>query len=76
MSNSQILLVIAGLLLLIIIVYKLPIHRCPKCKNPGREIVHTFYERGDVPPKEMHYLECKNCGFSWNHKIVRKKSPR
>lgn len=70
MSNSQILLVIAGLLLLIIIVYKLPIRRCPKCKSDGHEVIHTFPARGKFPRKEIHRYECDKCKSSWNERIV------
>lgn len=79
MSNEQILLAIAGLLLLIITVYKLPIHRCPKCKNEGHEVVHTFSDRKGIITAEMRFYECKKCEFSWGHRTIdikKKNSPQ
>lgn len=76
MSDYQILLVIAGLLLLIIALYKLPIRRCPKCKGDGRKVIHIFPARGKFSAQEMHYYECENCKFYWGDKIVTSKKKK
>lgn len=74
MSNELILLIIAGILLLLIVIYKLPVRTCPKCKSEAHEVVHTFHSKNPKDSQEMHYYECKECDLSWGHKIARKKN--
>lgn len=74
MSNEGILLLIAGLLLIIILVYKYnPNDKCLKCSSEATEVVETFFDAISKAKAEYHYHRCGKCNYEWGHKIVRPK---